>query len=37
LTLGVALIFFVGKGLLKALFGLPMQWFMVRKNGNALA
>lgn len=34
LTLGIILIFFVGKGLFKALFGLPMQWFMVRKNGN---
>lgn len=37
LTLGVLLIFFVGKGLLKALLGLPMHWFMVRKNGNTLA
>jgi len=37
LTLGIVLLFFVGKGLLKALFGLPMHWFMVRKNGNALA
>lgn len=37
LTLGVVLIFFVGKGLLKATFGLPMHWFMVRKNGNVLA
>lgn len=35
LTLGIVLIFFVGKGLLKALLGLPMHWFMVRKNGNA--
>jgi len=31
------LIFFVGKGLFKALLGLPMHWFMVRKNGNAIA
>ncbi|MCC7300787.1 MAG: glycosyltransferase [Verrucomicrobia bacterium] len=36
LTLGVVLIFFVGKGIFKALFGLSMHWFMVRKNGNAL-
>jgi len=34
LSLGVVLLFFVGKGLFRALFGLPMQWFMVRKNGN---
>jgi cellulose synthase/poly-beta-1,6-N-acetylglucosamine synthase-like glycosyltransferase len=37
LTLGIVLILFVGKGLFKALFGLPMQWFMVRKNGNLSA
>ncbi len=37
LTLGIVLIFFVGKGLFKAFFGLPMHWFMVRKNGNAIA
>ena len=36
-TLGFILIFFVGKGLTKALFGLPMHWFMVQKNGNAIA
>jgi cellulose synthase/poly-beta-1,6-N-acetylglucosamine synthase-like glycosyltransferase len=35
LTMGVILLFFVGKGLLKALLGLPMHWFMVRKNGNS--
>jgi len=37
LTIGLVLIFFVGKGLFKAALGLPMQWFMVRKNGNAVA
>jgi cellulose synthase/poly-beta-1,6-N-acetylglucosamine synthase-like glycosyltransferase len=37
LTIGVVLVFFVGKGLFKALLGLPMHWFMVRKNGNAVA
>ncbi len=36
LSIGLVLIFFVGKGLFKAAFGFPMQWFMVRKNGNAL-
>lgn len=36
LSIGLVLIFFVGKGLLKAVLGLPMQWFMVRKNGNSL-
>lgn len=36
LTIGFVLVFFVGKGLFKAAVGLPMQWFMVRKNGNAL-
>ncbi len=35
-TIGVVLVFFVGKGLAKALLGLPMQWFMVRKNGNTV-
>jgi len=37
LTLGIVLVFFVGKGLIQALLGLPMRWFMVRKNGNAIA
>ena len=37
LSIGLVLTFFVGKGLFKAAVGLPMQWFMVRKNGNALA
>ena len=37
LTIGLVLLFFVGQGMFKAMFGLPMQWFMVRKNGNALA
>lgn len=36
LSIGLVLVFFVGKGLFKAAVGLPMQWFMVRKNGNAL-
>jgi hypothetical protein len=36
LSLGVLLLFFVGKGLFRALFGLPMHWFLVRKNGNAV-
>ena len=31
------MLFFVGKGLLKALFGLPMHWFMLKKNGNESA
>ena len=35
LSIGFVLLFFVGKGLLKALLGLPMQWFMLKKNGNA--
>ncbi len=34
LTIGVVLLFFVGKGIIKAFFGLPMHWFMVQKNGN---
>ena len=33
-TIGFVLIFFINKGLTRALLGLPMQWFMVRKNGN---
>lgn len=37
LSLGVLLLFFVGKGLFRALFGLPMHWFLVRKNGNAVS
>ncbi|MBP7276118.1 MAG: glycosyltransferase [Kiritimatiellae bacterium] len=37
LTIGLILVYFVGQGMFKALFGLPMHWFMVRKNGNALA
>ncbi len=34
LSIGVVLLFFVGKGLAKALLGLPMNWFMLKKNGN---
>ena len=37
LSIGFVLVFFVGKGLFKAAVGLPMQWFMVRKNGNVVA
>lgn len=37
LSIGFILLFFVGKGLLKALFGLPMHWFMLKKNGNESA
>ena len=37
LSIGLVLTFFIGKGLFKAVVGLPMQWFMVRKNGNAVA
>lgn len=33
-TIGFVLVFFVGKGLLKAILGLPMHWFMLKKNGN---
>ncbi len=33
-TIGFILLFFVGKGLAKAMFGLPMHWFMLKKNGN---
>ena len=34
LSIGFVLLFFVGKGLLKAMLGLPMHWFMLKKNGN---
>ena len=34
LSIGFVLLFFVGKGLVKALLGLPMHWFMLKKNGN---
>jgi cellulose synthase/poly-beta-1,6-N-acetylglucosamine synthase-like glycosyltransferase len=33
-TIGFILLFFVGKGLVKAMLGLPMHWFMLKKNGN---
>ena len=36
LSIGLVLLFFVGKGLLKACLGLPMHWFMLKKNGNEL-
>jgi cellulose synthase/poly-beta-1,6-N-acetylglucosamine synthase-like glycosyltransferase len=35
-TIGFILLFFVGKGLVKALLGLPMHWFMLKKNGNEI-
>jgi cellulose synthase/poly-beta-1,6-N-acetylglucosamine synthase-like glycosyltransferase len=34
LSIGFILLFFVGKGLAKALLGMPMHWFMLKKNGN---
>ena len=34
MTIGFVLLFFVGKGLVKAMLGLPMNWFMLKKNGN---
>jgi cellulose synthase/poly-beta-1,6-N-acetylglucosamine synthase-like glycosyltransferase len=34
LTIGVITMFFVGRGLIMAWLGLPMQWFMLRKAGN---
>ena len=37
LSIGVVLLFFVGQGLVKALLGLPMHWFMLKKNGNEQA
>ncbi len=37
LTIGFVLLFFVGKGLAKAMLGLPMHWFMLKKNGNETA
>jgi cellulose synthase/poly-beta-1,6-N-acetylglucosamine synthase-like glycosyltransferase len=33
-TVGVICMFFVGRGLLTAWFGLPMKWFMLKKAGN---
>jgi cellulose synthase/poly-beta-1,6-N-acetylglucosamine synthase-like glycosyltransferase len=35
-TIGFILMFFIGKGLVKAMLGLPMHWFMLKKNGNEL-
>ena len=34
LTIGLVLLFFVSTGLAKAILGLPMNWFMLKKNGN---
>jgi cellulose synthase/poly-beta-1,6-N-acetylglucosamine synthase-like glycosyltransferase len=34
LTIGVACMFFVGRGILSAWMGLPMPWFMMKKAGN---
>lgn len=34
LTVGVICMFFVGRGLITASLGLPMQWFMLKKAGN---
>jgi cellulose synthase/poly-beta-1,6-N-acetylglucosamine synthase-like glycosyltransferase len=37
LSIGVICMFFVGRGLLTAWFGLPMKWFMLKKAGNEVA
>jgi cellulose synthase/poly-beta-1,6-N-acetylglucosamine synthase-like glycosyltransferase len=37
LSLGVVCMFFVGRGLVAAWFGLPMKWFMLKKAGNEQA
>ena len=34
LTIGMACMFFVGRGILSAWMGLPMPWFMMKKAGN---
>ena len=34
LTIGIACMFFVGRGILSAWMGLPMPWFMMKKAGN---
>ncbi len=36
-TIGVICMFFVGRGLVSASLGLPMQWFMMKKAGNETA
>jgi len=36
-TIGVICMFFVGRGLISASLGLPMQWFMMKKAGNETA
>ncbi|HQG17897.1 MAG TPA: hypothetical protein PLU20_10415 [Ornithinibacter sp.] len=33
-SIGLCLLYFVCKGLLKAMLGMPMHWFMLKKNGN---
>ncbi|MBT8041980.1 MAG: glycosyltransferase [Kiritimatiellales bacterium] len=33
-SIGVVCMFFVGRGLMTAWFGLPMKWFMLKKAGN---
>lgn len=37
LSIGVICMFFVGRGMITAWFGLPMKWFMLRKAGNEQA
>ena len=34
LTIGFICMFFVGRGIFNAFFGLPMKWFMLKKLGN---
>jgi len=34
LSVGLAVTYYVNVGILKALFGRQMQWFMLNKNGN---
>lgn len=34
ISIGFVCMFFVGKGIFNACFGLPMQWFMLKKMGN---
>jgi hypothetical protein len=35
-SIGIVQVFYVNKGIYKALIGQPMQWFMLKKNGNAV-
>lgn len=37
LTIGFVLLFFVARGLAQAALGMPMNWFMLKKNGNERA